>query len=952
MMKKLVLATVVLCAVNAIFAADVNPLLYWKFDSSNPYADSSGNGNAIGTKGRPVEFSGGYAHFAHGTSGVFGRRIDLSSYKQLTIEFFVRVNSHYSATVCYFSFANNFKTDGCGSFSMYGGSNTTFAENITMAWLKSTAGSEIESTGPGVLADRKWHHVAVVMDVSDEDSSVKDEMKLYLDGVLQPDSTTKAHHSIGFRTAAAQFSLGYWSDTTWTQKYNGQAQPFEGDIDDFRITAAALTPDQFLKTPSVVETGCGESVVEWTDELVVPEAGSDVHVPTTACITLNADEPTPIFKSITVDGTMRFLSSNNCLRSQTVCVGAAGRLMGGEPFKGTGAAVVSNRVWISCTDLTVEKGGLISAWGCGFWGGKASDSTGYGPGAFRSNNDKRAGAGAHGGFMTTWQAADSYGSAEWPETAGSGGQQWAASGGISAPDAGGVIRIDATGTVVVEGRILADAVDCIPYESYGRACGSAGGSILVNCACIRGSGELSAKGSASSGNERTSGTNGGQSAPGAGGRIAVHYDPGVQTVAEARNLVFSVQAGRSYPNNYSFGETGFWMYAGAGTLWFPDAKLITAETVSNFRGRLVNAAEIVLDGETVISNWVGFATDGVKIKVNGNLTVTGQDGRLEIGGVNRATGDIQRKSYVSTLPSMLEVSGDLSVAGTSRFDIYAARTNGTQTSGAFVKVAGAMSIAEGCFVYPVSHPSNGGSVLFTVNDFALAEGGTFGLTGGGFSGGAGSKNGMGPGKGSAATGIGAGHGGRGGRSVEAASPTFGLVYGDAERPTLPGSGGGEAWNAQPGGGCGGGVLHVVASNSISIAGIVDATGTAPQSHKSGSSGGSGGSVLLESKTFTLVQSGKISAKGGDSGTVTMDAGKYTAGGAGGRIAIWTGAELWYPEMRKSRYAVSESVPVEWADCFSVDGGSARLQTAAYAGESGTIRFMTVKEKSGLILVVR
>ena len=193
-----------------------------------------------------------------------------------------------------------------------------------------------------------------------------------------------------------------------------------------------------------------------------------------------------------------------------------------------------------------------------------------------------------------------------------------------------MIRIDASGTVTVNGEIAADAVDVKAYTGYGRSGAGAGGSVLVNCARICGTGRIGARGGRSSGNERG---NNNASSPGAGGRIAIHYDPQVQTFNDAKDLVFEVQAGKSYPYGYSVPETGFWMFAGAGTLWFPDAKLIGAENLSNLRGRLVNAHEVSFPGDVVVSNWVGFATDGARISVGGDLTVTGADGRLEIGSV-------------------------------------------------------------------------------------------------------------------------------------------------------------------------------------------------------------------------------------------------------------------------------------------------------------------------------
>ena len=88
----------------AVFAASLAPvacageeavepqvILYWPFNSEDPYADASGNGQAINKKDRPVEMRGGYAHFPHGTEGDFGlNNLNLSACQAVTIEFFIR----------------------------------------------------------------------------------------------------------------------------------------------------------------------------------------------------------------------------------------------------------------------------------------------------------------------------------------------------------------------------------------------------------------------------------------------------------------------------------------------------------------------------------------------------------------------------------------------------------------------------------------------------------------------------------------------------------------------------------------------------------------------------------------------------------------------------------------------------------------------------------------------
>lgn len=941
-------------------AEDLPVVAFWKFDASDPYADSSGNGNAINNHTRPVDCSGGYAKFNGASSGYFGRNsLPIHSCTALTVELFVRLDMYRMGQMLYFTqYSSN--TSGSGAFGLHGGyktiANNTKAEandspgNLVAVWKKNSSatasvGQELERSDSDVLSDLKWHHIAIVMDRSSDDEAVVDEMKLYVDGVLQTTSVGTGHHTATF--ADYPFMLGGCSSGNGVQYRNefGSGYDFCGDMDDVRITAAALTPDQFLVAPTVMETEHPASAVEWTGG-EPPEAGADVYVPGGAGFAIEG--VTPVFNSIVVDGTLIFNTSNNCLRAGTVRVGPGGRLQAGEPYGGTTA--ISNRVWVVCDDMTIDRLGSINAVGAGFWGAN-SQHVYAGPGSGRNGQDEKANSASHGSFNTTGPLGKmEYGCAEWPETAGSGGARY--TDDIPASNGGGVIRIDASGTVTVNGEIAADAVDVKAYTGYGRSGAGAGGSVLVNCARICGTGRIGARGGRSSGNERG---NNNASSPGAGGRIAIHYDPQVQTFNDAKDLVFEVQAGKSYPYGYSVPETGFWMFAGAGTLWFPDAKLIGAENLSNLRGRLVNAHEVSFPGDVVVSNWVGFATDGARISVGGDLTVTGADGRLEIGSVAQIStdGNIQRKSYVSDTASLLQVGGDLVVTNAARLDLYAAATNASQIVGAQVNVGGLLAVATNCYVYPFTHPANGGAAMFTANDFRVDLGGTFGIVGAGFSGRKG-QVGYGPGNGSGV--YGAGHGGFGGYVVTweddvatTNTTAYGKIYDDELRPTLAGSGGGHNWAGQNGGGVGGGVLHVVASNSMTIVGAVVADGTTPQSYNNGSTAGSGGSILLETKTLSIAATARITAKGGDSGSYTLNPDKYTSGGGGGRIAIWSGKAIWEPSWGRSRYTVSDEVPAEWADVFDVSGGAARLSTAAFAGEDGTLRFISTRGVGGLFI---
>lgn len=115
---------------------------------------------------------------------------------------------------------------------------------------------------------------------------------------------------------------------------------------------------------------------------------------------------------------------------------------------------------------------------------------------------------------------------------------------------------------------------------------------------------------------------------------------------------------------------------------------------------------------------------------------------------------------------------------------------------------------------------------------------------------------------------GAGHGATAGRGY---GTTFvGAPYGDLYEPNRFGSCGGGSL-----GGSGGGLIHLNATGTVRIDGVVTAEGL--QGGNSLSGGGSGGSIWIDTHTFK--GTGNISVNGGDGGS-------SSGGGAGGRIAVY------------------------------------------------------------------
>jgi CubicO group peptidase (beta-lactamase class C family) len=130
--------------------------------------------------------------------------------------------------------------------------------------------------------------------------------------------------------------------------------------------------------------------------------------------------------------------------------------------------------------------------------------------------------------------------------------------------------------------------------------------------------------------------------------------------------------------------------------------------------------------------------------------------------------------------------------------------------------------------------------------------------------------------GSSVRGGGGGYGGGGG--IGEFSAPGGVTYGSLTNPALPGSGGGGGYNST--GADGGGYVKVVASDRVTVNGLITACGTNALDSFSGA--GSGGGISIRCRQ--LFGSGTIRANGGNG---SFSSGSWRGGGGGGgRIAIY------------------------------------------------------------------
>lgn len=708
----------------------------------------------------------------------------------------------------------------------------------------------------------------------------------------------------------------------------------------------------------------------WSDG--VPSAGDNVVIPSGVANMPVLAASTPVLGDIFVAGTLTMTNWTTCLNAATVTISSAGTLT-------SGAAVTNetdmSRVWINCTDLTIARGGKIDVNYKGYAGHPSgSDHVGYGPGAGDTKAANWGTAPSHGGHgaripngsyvLTNVMPYDNPAAPELPGSSGASGKWGTGRYG------GGAVKIAATGAVVVNGSILANGQNA---SSYGTAnadnhCpAGSGGSIFITCRTISGVGTLSANGGGGS-RPNDAGH------PAGGGMIAIHYDAEAEGEVSVSGMTITAAAGRYY-------QTGARAYestnvddnydpqginAGMGTVHFTDAQIARQIAGKTLTGNVLGVTNFVYDGDwSFTGGRVMFGEEGVKVTVDGDLALSGDDSRLEIGGGVTTNWCNSVVMYAGTTPSELTVTGDLTLGGVSRLDIRAAATNGIDKFGALVKVGGTMTISTNCFVYSWSDCQNLGSPHFEVGSLNVQTGGVFTAFG---RGGRGSYHdqwtsfgkdmyGKGPGAARAAI-AGGSHGGRGGKA------NANLVYDDELRPCMAGSGGSSYGNQWAHGGAGGGLIYVTATNGmIRVDGTIDASGVSGLVFDDGNGhgyggGGSGGTIMLEAKHFLGGETGALLAKGGDT-TPTSNANLRSGSGGGGRIAVWCG-EPWEPGLKASKQVVSETPPTDnpeffsYLGTYSTAGGEVLgdYGSDAQIGGDGTVRFCFVKGTSPTVMTFR
>lgn len=539
------------------------------------------------------------------------------------------------------------------------------------------------------------------------------------------------------------------------------------------------------------------SAANWTAG--VPVDGQDVAILagnarlTAATASLNSFRLST-GRTLTVDGWESLLNATE-LRVEGTITHTANNVQFPDA---AGNWVRQHRILLQGSNITIAAGAVIDA----DWKGYR---VGQGPGTpFGSTGGAgHAGLGGHGDGAVGGPA---YGDPFAPVVPGSGGGLH-----VNGAEGGGAIRIAADGQLTVHGTIRASGRTAL--GSHGG--GGSGGSIWLSCRTLAGSaaGLVQAKG----GNGNHYG------GAGAGGRLAVAYDPAAQAALPDSRPAIRFDGTPGAPASQNREQ----LRAAMGTLALPDTRLVE----NDFTAKRLQYVQLM------VADWTQWTHTSLTL----DDCVVGLEEGIDVS-----------------------VTQDLVLTNNGALHMFAAPvTNVLTDTGAALTVGGSLHVFEGSWIVPVAHPTNGAAVKIGVEaDLLIAATGGIDADMRGYT------RGFGPGV--PYDSGGAGHGGHGGMGF--GGKIFGHAYGEAEWPMLAGSAGRSATLA----GRGGGAIRLHVGGRA----VIDGTLTAKGGHGTTTHGpaGSGGSILVQCTTFEGSDNGRLAVDGGQ--------GNYYGGcGGGGRIAI-------------------------------------------------------------------
>ena len=204
---------------------------YYPFNTpETAFQDASGNGNHL--TGSGVTFQDGFASFnggAHTMNTI--NTLDLSAYKDATVEFFIRPHTNAPATAMVLELSRDINgKNGCFFVTL----NETGPGVLNGSFFPGGWHIDVSQTNQ-VFAG--WHHVALVIDSS---LSGADRSRLFVDGMQAPQNPQ--------HKAASDVNLG--NQTLFIGSRANTSYRLNADIDDIRITARVLQPGSFMSARS------------------------------------------------------------------------------------------------------------------------------------------------------------------------------------------------------------------------------------------------------------------------------------------------------------------------------------------------------------------------------------------------------------------------------------------------------------------------------------------------------------------------------------------------------------------------------------------------------------------------------------------------------------------------------------------------------------------------------
>ena len=219
---------------------------YYKFDSEDPLADSSGNDNTLQCS-QGVAFTDGCASFDGTASDVRTvNTLDLSAYKDVTVECFVRKHAGMPSSGMIAELTQS-GWNSPGGFYMTVNGNDDDPGKVSGVFCFASGSNYRCGVSPAYAANAGWHHVALVKDSSNVGNASC--ISLYVDGVRVTAYWGEGEVSGNF-LANDYLYIG--------SRANGSIF-LDGDVDDVRITANVLQPWQFLRT----RTGSLDDVIAY-----------------------------------------------------------------------------------------------------------------------------------------------------------------------------------------------------------------------------------------------------------------------------------------------------------------------------------------------------------------------------------------------------------------------------------------------------------------------------------------------------------------------------------------------------------------------------------------------------------------------------------------------------------------------------------------------------------------